>query len=140
MLLAALGTVGYTLLDKSASGHVSPGPGSAFRYGYIFFTISFFVYMAVSRRNWTGEEKARVGWRGPAAGSCLNFGAYWLVLWAYQVSENAGYVVAFRQFSIVIGVVVGFSLFKEKGLALRLTAVAVITIGLVVIALWGRLS
>ena len=137
MLLTALGTVGYTLLDKSASGHVAPGPASAFRYGYVFFVVSYVVYAAVSRPEGSEEEKARVGWRLPAAAACLNFGGYGLVLWAYQLSENAGYVVAFRQFSIVLGVVMGFALFREKGIVIRLGAVAVIAAGLVVIALWG---
>ena len=66
-----------------------------------------------------------------------NFGAYWLVLWAYQLAQRAGYVVAFRQFSIVIGVALAFAVFREKGFAVRLTGALLITVGLVLIALRG---
>jgi len=68
----------------------------------------------------------------------LSFGAYWLILWAYQLSPYASYIVAFRQFSIVIGAVLAFVIYKEKGIAIRLTGASLITTGLLVIALWGR--
>jgi drug/metabolite transporter (DMT)-like permease len=137
--LAALGTVGYTLLDKSAAEVVRRGPATAARYGTVFFLVSCAVYGGLrlvfgGRRTDHGE----VGWRVPALVACMNFGAYWLVLWAYQLARHASYVFAFRQFSIVIGVVFGFVLFREKGLAVRVTGTVLITLGLLLIGLWGR--
>lgn len=136
MLVAALGTVGYTLLDKVASEVVAAGPLSAARYGYLFFVMSFLFLALLLRRFGVGEGRV-TDWRLPAYCALLNFGAYWLVLWAYQLAQRASYVVAFRQGSIVIGVAAAFILFREGGLAVRLTAAGLITAGLLVIALWG---
>jgi hypothetical protein len=49
MLLTAMGTVGYTLLDKIASEAVRQGPGTAARYGYIYFLMSFGAYAVLLR-------------------------------------------------------------------------------------------
>ena len=85
-----------------------------------------------------GAGARSIGWRLPLWAGCLNFGAYWLVLWAYKLSERASYIVAFRQFSIVIGVILAFIIYKEQGRAVRLTATLLIAAGLVVIGLWGH--
>ena len=79
-----------------------------------------------------------VGWKLPALAACMNFGAYWLVLWAYQLSPQASYIVAFRQFSIVIGTVLAFAIYKEQGLVVRLAGTFLLTSGLVIIGLWGN--
>lgn len=140
LLLAALGTVGYSVLDNLAAEVVHRGPAAAARYGYVFFTVSLAAY-AVARK-WKCGRPAKTAvaagnWWLPAVAAMLNFGAYWLVLWAYQLVTRAGYVVAGRQFSIVLGVGVGFAMFGERGLAVRLTGVLLITGGLVLIALCG---
>jgi drug/metabolite transporter (DMT)-like permease len=138
MLLTALGTVGYTMFDKVASEAVAQGAGTAARYCYFFFVTTLFVYLPMTAL--LGRRKDRApyeGWRTPLLAAVFNFGAYWLVLWAYQMTPRAGYIVAFRQFSIVIGVVLAFLLYKEKGRGVRLTGSALITAGLVVIGLWG---
>jgi len=138
VLLAACGTVGYSLLDKAAAEVVRAGPASAARYGYVFFLVSCASYGTFLRA--FGPLPARgaeVGWKVPAAVACLNYGAYWLVLWAYQLARTASYVLAFRQFSIVIGVLTGFALFRERGLVVRTAAALLITAGLVLIGLCG---
>lgn len=138
MILTALGTVGYTLLDKTASEIIQPGPASAARYGYVFFLMSYLFYaglLALFYKSKGSPEK--LGWKMPAAAGGLNFAAYWLVLWAYQLSRHASYIVAFRQFSIVIGVVLAFGLYREQGMPVRLTGTLMITSGLVLIAMWG---
>jgi len=139
MLLTACGTVGYSFLDKIASEAVAPGAGTAARYGYFFFLVSgvtFWLLDAHNMRNMLASS--RLGWGRPAIGAVMNFAAYWLVLWAYQLTRRVSYIVAFRQFSIVIGVVLGFLLYHEEGLAVRLVGSLLITVGLVAIALWGR--
>jgi drug/metabolite transporter (DMT)-like permease len=138
MLLTAVGTVGYTLLDKIASELVVQGPATAARYGYLYFLISFVAYrvlLRIFRRE--GQESHAVGWRFPFYAAFLTFGAYWLILWAYQLSRYASYVVAFRQFSIVIGVILGFAIYKEQGLVVRAVGTFMITLGLVLVGLWG---
>ena len=160
MLLAALGTVGYTLLDKAAAEIVPPGPATAARYGYAFYLASCIAYAALFRvsravarveRSMTEQRnhsrclfsrqpftRDAIGWWRPIWAGGLNFGAYWLVLWAYQLSERASYLVAFRQFSIVIGVILAFCLYRERGWAIRLLATWLITIGLLVIGIGGH--
>ena len=139
MVIAALGTVGYTLLDKIAAEVVQSGPGTAARYGYFYFAISFFPYMLLMRQqSTTHENKRNPGWKLPIIGAIFGFSAYWLILWAYQLSPYASYIVAFRQFSIVIGAGLAFLIYKERGLAVRISGALLITAGLVFIGLWGR--
>jgi len=138
ILATALSTVGYTLLDKMASEVIIQGPATAARYGYIFLAIAFVTY-SVSFRiyNIKGEGKALISWPVLLLAACFNFGAYWLVLWAYQLSQHASYVLSFRQFSIVIGVIIAFAVYKESFRLVRLTAVSLITAGLLLIGFFG---
>jgi len=139
--LTALGTVGYTLLDKWAAEGVRPGPGAAGRYGYVFFAVSFAAYALLVRLRPPQPRTPEIHpprWRWPLLAGGLNFASYWMVLWAYQLARHTSYIVAFRQFSIPIGVVVAFAMFKEPGRAVRLTGMGLIVAGLVLIALWGR--
>jgi len=139
--LTALGTVGYTLFDKWAAEGVRPGPGAAGRYGYVFFAVSFAAYALLIRLRPSQPrtpETHSPRWRWPLLAGALNFASYWMVLWAYQMARQTSYIVAFRQFSIPIGVVLAFAMFKEPGRAVRLTGTGLIVVGLVLIALWGR--
>lgn len=138
MLLAALGTVGYTTFDKFAAEIVQAGPATAARYGYVYFTISFFPYIALQRGFHHQEvSPARSRWKLAIPAAVLSFGAYWLILWAYQLSPQASYIVAFRQFSIVIGSLMAFLIYKESGVGIRLTGAVLITAGLILIGIWG---
>jgi uncharacterized membrane protein len=80
----------------------------------------------------------RAFWVRASIAAIMGFGAYWLILWAYQLSPYASYIVAFRQFSIVIGTVIAFLYYKEGGVVVRLTGALLITSGMVLIAGWGR--
>jgi drug/metabolite transporter (DMT)-like permease len=139
ILLAAMGTVGYSLLDKLAAEVVHQGPATAARYGYVYFLISG-ITLAIILHGFDRQQLrgGPVGWGWPALGALLNFGGYWLVLWAYQMSRHVSYVVALRQFSIVIGVILAFTIFKEQGRAVRLTGTFSILAGLVLIVVWGK--
>ena len=138
MLLAATGTVGYTLLDKVASETVKAGPATAARYGYFFFMFTYGVYVVLMKFCGNKDKSSKgINWRSAVLAALLNFGAYWLVLWAYQMSESAGYIVAFRQFGIVIGVGFAFIIGHEKPLAIRVAGTATIFAGLLLIGLRG---
>lgn len=134
---AALGTVGYTLLDKIASELVTPGPGTALRYCYVFFSLSGLVLWGLSRVRQIPNEKPGLGWRLPLVGALCFFVSYGLVLWAYQLSDKAGYVLAFRQFSIIIGVVLAFLIYKERWSLVRVLSVGLICAGLVLVGAYG---
>ncbi len=138
MALTAMGTVGYTLLDKIASEAVKAGPATAARYCYFFFFFTYIVYAVLTKfRRTGGTNSSRIGWRPVVLIALLNFGAYWLVLWAYQLGQRAGYIVAFRQFGIVIGVLIAIICGYEKPLAVRVTGTVAIFAGLLLISLWG---
>lgn len=59
--------------------------------------------------------------------------AYGLVLLAYGLADNVGYVVAFRQLSLPIGTVLAVVLLKERVTAARLVGTALIVVGLVMV-------
>ena len=65
----------------------------------------------------------------------LSICSYGLIVWVYQLTERISYVVAWRQFSIVIGVVVAFMIFHEPGRLVRTFAAILITSGLIVVAI-----
>ncbi len=139
MMLAALGTVGYTLLDKIAAETVHESAATAARYGYFYFAISFFPYVGFMKLSKDAEMRDNPkDWKLAVPAALFGFGAYWLILWAYQLSPYASYIVAFRQFSIVIGAILAFIIFKEQGVVVRLTGAFLIVSGLVLIAVLGR--
>ena len=145
MLLTAFGTVGYTLFDKRSSEILKPGPVSAAVYCYFFYFFTFIAYWLIDRLR-TGPAqpalayfpvgKGAQAWMPAAAGS-MSAGAYFLVLWAMQLVAQASYIVAFRQASLIIAVLMAFALYREERHGLRLVAVLVITTGLVLIKLLG---
>ncbi len=138
IVVTALGTVGYSAFDKVGTESISPGPGQAAVYGYFFYLFSALCYgLLAGDRRGGGTEDKDCGWLIPAAVGILCFMAYWLVLWAYQMTPRASYVVALRQFSIVVGVVLSFLLFHEPGRRVRLAGAILITAGLLVLHLWG---
>jgi len=73
----------------------------------------------------------------PAAAGFMSAAAYLLVVWAYKMVSRASYVVAFRQYSLIIATFMAFALYPEERHATRLTSVGIITAGLVLIALGG---
>jgi drug/metabolite transporter (DMT)-like permease len=138
MLMGAAGMVGYTLLDKIAAEVVQQGPATAARYGYFYFAISYLPYQFLMRTFKSQKGEPGGDWKLATIAAVLGFAGYWLILWAYQLSPYASYIVAFRQFSIVIGAVMAFLIYKEEGVRVRLTGAFFITCGLVLIAGWGR--
>ncbi|HRU05407.1 MAG TPA: EamA family transporter [Candidatus Brocadiia bacterium] len=139
ILGAAAGTVGYSLIDKIAQEHIPRGPASAALYCYWFYACSAAALALFFRL--AGHKLPRpagLGWTVPAAAGALSFASYAIVLSVYQFTSRASYVVALRQFSIVIGVVAGFALFREPGRFVRTAGACVITAGLVLLAVWGR--
>jgi drug/metabolite transporter (DMT)-like permease len=135
----AMGTVGYTIVDKVAAEMLPPGPLMAARYGVLefVFSVPFFWLMLKLLREPIWAEMGIGHWKWPAIAGVFVLGAYWLVLWAYQLSPYASYIVALRQFSIVIGVAVGAFALREPAPGLRLSAALMIALGVVCIVVAG---
>lgn len=139
ILLTASGTVGYSLIDKVASEIIQSGPSQAGRYCYLFFTFSGLIFLTARRLTPAKYLNSNpIDLRlALLAGACF-FGSYWLVLWAFQLGTHASYVVAFRQFSIIIGVTLAFVIYKERGVMVRVVGAVLITAGLIIVSLIGR--
>jgi len=139
VVVAAAGTVGYTVVDHAAADLLPSGPAAAARYGIFEFVSAAIFYWLILKilREPTGQFDGLRSWQVPALGAAGLFGAYWLVLWSYQLSAQASYVVALRQFSIVVGVIIGALIFKESAPVLRITAAFGIAAGIALIALAG---
>lgn len=136
VLLAAIGTVGYSVVDKVAAEEMLPGAATAARYYVYESAFTFLMLWATLRiqRLPTGLEKLRSDWPWSTLAAIGVFSSYWLILWAYQISAQASTIVAMRQISIVIGAVAGSLLFHEPARHLRITAAAMITLGVILIA------
>jgi drug/metabolite transporter (DMT)-like permease len=141
VLLTAAGTAGYTSVDKIAQEliyEVSPGPFAAARYCAIVVGTAGLLLVPIVAVIVRKQDTARLGRRGwllVVSAALLVWGTYTLVQWAYQLTEHASYVVAARQFSIVVGVVVAGVLFKEPAQRLRIAGAVIVTVGVVCIGL-----
>jgi len=136
-LLTALATVGYSVADSAAATTVMPpGALTALRYGvYEMFLSWAFYRLFLGLFRLSASDGQPTNWPRTLIVGGLLFGAYGLVLWAYQLSAHTSYVVALRQFSIVIGVITGSLIFRERAPGLRIAAAITITLGGVCIAL-----
>lgn len=135
VLVTALGTVGYTTIDKIAAEALPAGPATAARY-VIFEAAASIPFLWLALRLAGERLSASKGWRDwrwAAIASVFITGAYFLVLWAYQLSPYASYIAALRQFSIVIGVASAALFLHEPARGLRLGATVTITLGIVCI-------
>ncbi len=139
--VAALGTVGYTVCDKLAADAITAsgaaGAGAAFRYGVWEFATTTAYYLPltriIARRGARPRHPPRLSGKAGLVTivliASLMYVTYALVLWAYQLSWQTSYVVALRQFSIVVGVVVGALLLGEAAPAARISGAVIIAGG-----------
>ena len=137
IIVAALGTVGYTTFDSIAGQAMQAGPDAAIRYGIFEFSLAFVAFSLImkSLRQPIQHEEGLKGWRTPLIAGVFLFTSYALILWSLQLTPHASYVVALRQLSIVIGVVVGAVAFRETAPGLRISAAAITVAGVVVTSL-----
>lgn len=137
IVLTAGAIVAFTVLDKLAQEIVRQGPGSAAVYCGLWYISGCVAYLALNRPFGPAPAPARAGWRMPAVAAVLGLCSYTLVLWAFQLSPHVSYLMAFRQFSIVVGVAASISLHREGALRVRVPATAAIVGGLVLLVLFG---
>lgn len=143
-LIAALGTTGYSILDKEALNllNVSALEGvtsldSAIFYLGVQFWVIFVVitaYVAVTRQ-WTEFSQAWQIRKPSAMAGLMMLTTYGLVLYAMTMTTNVSYVVALRQLSIVFGLVFGVAFLGEKLAMTRLLGTGMIFAGLVLTVL-----
>ncbi len=145
-LVAATGTTGYTLVDDEALRQLQYGLPWL---GKIPITLYYIPLQTLSTCLWVmlfvlilPSERERLrqlrhqGWNQAALSGPVITGAYGLVLASMNYVNNVSYVAAFRQLSIPLGALLGVWLFKEPAYRPKLIGVGIITMGLILVALF----
>jgi drug/metabolite transporter (DMT)-like permease len=137
IIMTALATLGYTLIDNHAADVIPWNLTIAVRYQVLEMSCAFLFYWFLLYLNHqvVNFKLSWQSWRIPAMIAFLLFSAYSLILWVYQLTPETSYVVALRQFSIVIGVVIAAIKFHEPAPAIRISAAILITVGVFFIAI-----
>ncbi len=136
ILLAATGIAGYTVIDRAGLRQLPNGLAFAMRYSILEAVIGgvmYFLLLRIARERIVLPQKL-TDWKLPFITTFFVFGSYSLILWAFQSDDRASYVIGLRQISIVMGVVAGAYLFRERGARLRIPAALIITMGVILLS------
>ncbi|MBI4977840.1 MAG: EamA family transporter [Spirochaetes bacterium] len=138
-LLTALCTSGYSLFDKFGSKPAFQSLGMMGTLGYMGLEWFLTVVMLIPLVRIFLRERALFRplfekTRKTFFAAFLMTLSYGFVMAAYQYAQTS-YVVGFRQMSIVLGVILGAAVLKERVNALRVTGTAIVVAGLVLLAL-----
>jgi len=142
-LLAAAGTVGYSLIDKQALGLMQGAGHSGLTAGAVFM-----VLQALMTLTWSvplmallpAERRRLPALRQQGLTMLVVTGlmmtcTYGLVLIAMALTDEVSYVVALRQLSIPVGVLMGVLWLKEPASRAKAVGTLVMVVGLVLVAL-----
>lgn len=142
-LLAAAGTVGYSLIDKQALALMQLAGHSSLTAGAVFM-----VLQAVTTLTWAipllmllPTERRRLpairqqGLVMLVVTGLMMTCTYGLVLMALALTDEVSYVVALRQLSIPVGVLMGVLWLKEPASMAKAAGTLVMLLGLVLVAL-----
>ena len=147
ILLAAIGTTGYTVCDSLAlkvlSKHLSTT--SIATVSSYYFLIECGISLGLALFMFDAKEIADLKNNCiksiypylTGIFSCL---AYLLILFAMSYATNVAYIQAFRQMSLPIGVAMGVILLKEKLSLPRLTGIIIVFIGLLLTVIKNDIS
>lgn len=147
-LLAAAGTVGYSLIDKQALGLMQGAGHSGLTAGAVFMVLQALMTLtwAVPLLAMLPAERRRLpalrqqGLAMLVATGLMMTCTYGLVLIALALTDEVSYVVALRQLSIPVGVLMGVLWLKEpasraKALGTLVMLAGLMLAGLVLVAL-----
>ncbi|EKO3956905.1 EamA family transporter [Vibrio fluvialis] len=139
-LVAALGTTGYSVIDKEALLLLTQAAGDVLgnSYSAIFYLGVQFWAMVLPMILWcvvTGNrQELQRAWKIRKAASMAGVmmaSTYGLVLFAMTMTDNVSLVVALRQISIVMGLLMGVWFLAEKWHYTRGAGVVLILSGIV---------
>jgi drug/metabolite transporter (DMT)-like permease len=129
-LITGLCIAAYSIVDKAGVARVHP-------LAYISLMgvgMSLVLAPFVLQRRTALAREWRVNGRAIAVASSMNLTSYLLVLFAFRLSK-AGYVVAARESSIVVSVLIGSLLMQEGHLGPRLAGAVIVLVGVACVAL-----
>ena len=145
ILLAALGTTGYTIIDSQAMALIRDFPelkSNGFRIPIVFIFLLesgiaalMAIYIRCSKREQRDFRAIFMKTSTPFISGIFSSSAYVLVLIAMGLVSNVSYIQAFRQMSLPMGVLAGIFLLHERPGIPRLTGIALAILGLVLVAL-----
>ncbi len=126
-LLEGLSIIGYSLTDKAGISIINP----------IIYICLMFLVTALLLGPWVlchYHEKMVEAWQKQKKSALVigsgSLGTYLMVLYAFRIS-NVSYVVAAREFSVVIGTLLGVAVLKERFTLTKGVSITAITLGLV---------
>jgi drug/metabolite transporter (DMT)-like permease len=129
-VLTGLTIAAYSLVDKVGVSHLHPLP----YLGLLGLGMTLLLAPVVWQARVAFVHEWRVNWRAILLASTLNLTSYLLVLFAFRLAK-AGYVMAARESSIVLSVLIGWLWLGEGGLGRRLVGAAVVLAGVVCVTL-----
>jgi drug/metabolite transporter (DMT)-like permease len=145
-LLAALGVVGYSILDDRALRLLRPDGGLS--AGNMRVTLAYAALSGLSASAWGAafialrradrrelRRMQRGDLRQAAIVGVFIFAAYSLVLIALALVRNVGYAVAFRQLSIPLGALLAITILKEPAYGPRLLGIGLVFAGVALVAM-----
>ena len=139
ILLAAIGTTGYTIVDKLATNLLlaCADAGKIPVLGlYLFMMEAGLAVVLGVLTMLSAQEKmelCREKWKTAAPYLCGLFsgGAYFLVLIAMNLVDNVSFLQAFRQMSLPVGVIMGVMFLHEKLTLPKIIGTVLIVAGLI---------
>ncbi|MBI5650466.1 MAG: EamA family transporter [Chloroflexi bacterium] len=136
VILAAFGVFVYSAFDSIAAQAMQGGISTALRYNVYECSFGLIVFALILKQQRLPilTQGGWSEWRLAIIAAIFMFGSYSLILWAYQLTPHASYIVALRQLGIVLGVAAGTLLFHEPAPKLRITASIIIASGIFLIA------
>lgn len=129
-LVTGLSIAAYSLVDKAGVARLHPVPYIAI----LGVGMCLLLAPAMVHRRAAFAREWQTNWRAILVASTLNLTSYLLVLFAFRLSK-AGYVVAAREISIVLSVVIGRLWLGERRVGRRLAAASLVLAGVVCVAL-----
>ncbi len=142
-LLAAVGTVGYSLIDNQALGVMQGAGHSSLTAGVVFMVLQALMTLlwALPLLAVLPAERRRLpalrqqGLTMLVATGLMMTCTYGLVLMAMALTDEVSYVVALRQLSIPVGVLMGVLWLKEPASSAKTLSTLVMLLGLLIVAL-----
>lgn len=145
VILAAIGTTGYTVLDSCAMQEifrVYQKKNLLLSMSYLFFIeagISLGTLLLVCCNKTERREFGRLLKNrslSPILTGICSSAAYVLILLAMNFVSNVSYIQAFRQLSLPLGVLAGILILKESHSIPKLLGTLIILAGLIIVALF----
>ncbi|WP_047044887.1 EamA family transporter [Vibrio mexicanus] len=139
-LIAAVGTTGYSIVDKEALNLLTEVANQTFsdQYSAIFYLGAQFWAIAVPSLIWcliSGKfQEVVTAWhirRNASIAGVMMAATYGLVLFSMTMTDNVSLVVALRQISIVFGLLMGIWFLREKWYLTRGLGVLAIVSGII---------